>query len=236
MPPDDDQQGAPGTEGDGDAIDDAIAAGAPDLSRSPADVRKSPEFIALAKENRKLARRAGTAETAAAAARAEAETARQAAEAQQQAALEADIMQALGEEGVAFWDEFSQLSVSDPRAAARRLAEALSTARAQNPAGEGNGEGDGGAPAGGDEGVPAQTPPPPSRGVDGSAPLGAAASGEDIAQVIAGLETTYQGVVERIQDPVTRNRVTMRDRAAGFIAYVAGAYLKAGATPKDQRR
>lgn len=230
MPPEDQQTPEPEGDDDGPA-----AAAAATLTLSATDVRNSPEFRQLERQNRTLARKAGAAEAAAAAARAEAETARQAAEAQQQAALEAEIVTALGEEGVAFWQEFSDLSASDPRAAARRLAEVMSAARAQNPAEGDNGVAGEDAAAGEGTSVPAQTPPPPSRGVDGSQPIGAAATGEDMNAVIAGLEDAYRGVVERVQDPVTRNRVTMKDRAAGFIAFLGGAYLKAGAVPKDKR-
>lgn len=234
--PDDDQTGQPGASGDpiDDAIDDGAATANPALSLTPEQIRNSPEYRALAKENRKLARQAGDANTAAAAARTAAEEARQAAEAQQQAALEADITGMLGEEGVALWGELATLSESDPRAAARRLAEALTAAGAQSAAAGGDGAaGEGGASAG-DQGVPANTPPPPpGRGVDGSQPLGAAASGEDLNQVISALEKSYSDIVERVQDPLTRNRVTMRERATGFINYLGGAYLKAGAKPKE---
>ncbi len=79
----------------------------------------------------------------------------------------------------------------------------------------------------------APAPPPPSGGINGDAPLGAASTQEDLGQVISGLEGGYNGVVERVQDPLTRNRVTMRDRATGFINYLGAAYLKAGAKPKS---
>lgn len=233
MPPDD--QLDPGASAD--PIDDAIdapPAANPALSLTPEAIRNSPEFRALASENRKLARQKGDAEKAAAAARTAAEEARQAAEAQQQAALETDIMAALGEDGVAVWGELADLSVSDPRAAARRFAEVMANARVQSPAPADPAAGGDDAAAGG-EGVPAQTPPPPSRGVDGGQPIGQAASGQDPQAIIAELEKGFVDVVDRVQDPITRNRVTMRDRAGAMMNFLAASYLKGGAEPREPR-
>lgn len=232
--PDDDQ---PVTGDSGDPIDDAIGApptANPALSLTPDAIRNSPEFRALERDNRKLARQAGDANKAAAAAREAAEEARQAAEAQQQAALEADIMSALGEDGVAVWSELADLSASDPRAAARRFAEVMAAGRVQSPP-EGDPAAGGDDAAAGGEGVPAQTPPPPSRGVDGGQPLGAAAAGEDPQAIIAGLEKGFVDVVDRVQDPITRNRVTMRERAGAMMNYLAASYLKGGASPREPR-
>ena len=82
--------------------------------------------------------------------------------------------------------------------------------------------------------MPAQTPPPPSRGADGGTPLNPQPQ-DTPDQVIAALEKNYTDTVDRVQDPVTRNRVTMRDRAGAFINFLGASYLKAGATPKDTR-
>lgn len=228
--PDDDEL-IPGGDPVGDAAAKVVPP-APSTSLSADDVRNSPEYRTLAKENRKLARDKGTADKLAIEAREEAETARLAAEATQLAALEAELGELAGDEGIALWNELSELSASDPRAAARRLGEIIA-ARAKNPDDKVDPPTDDKlVPAGGT--VPASTPPPPSRGVDGSTPLGAAVTGEDQAAIIAGLEKTYSDVVERNLDPLTRNRVTGRDRAAAFIAYLGGSLLKSGATPKDK--
>lgn len=226
MPPEDQDPNADG----GDPVDAAIeaAAGATPTSTAlpPADVRNSPEFKALERENRKLARTNGQLTGQASAARTAAEEARIAAEATAQAALEAQITETLGEEGVAFWAEFSELSATDPVAAAKRLAEVLSSkAVAQSAAGDGAAAA---ADANAGEGttVPATTPPPPTNGVDGGASLGQPAEATP-AEVAATLEKTYQDTVARVQDPLQRNRVTQRDRAAGFIAYLGAAVVKA---------
>lgn len=225
------QPGGEGTDPDGNADADPAPAS---VALTPEAVRNSPEFRALARENRTLRRTAGSAEAAAAAARTAAEEARQAAEAQQQAALEADILATLGPDGIASWTEIAELSATDQRAAARRFAELMSQVRAQSAAEGGEGEADPDPAAAGGNQVPAQTPPPPARGVDGGAPLQAAPA-DDPLQVIAALEKNYNDTVERVQDPVTRNRVTMKDRAGAFINFVGAAYLKAGATPRQPR-
>lgn len=233
MPPEDDP---PTGEPEGDPIDAAIADAdptPPSTTLSATDVRRSPEYRALAAKNRELARTNGQLTTAEAAARTAAEEARLAAEAGQQAALDAQLIQQLGTDGMAFWDEFAALSASDPVAAAKRLAEFRAAgAVAQND--DPDADPAAGDPDAGGGTVPAQTPPPPSRGVDGGAPLGAASTGEDMNAVIAGLEKGYSDVVERVQNPATRNRVTMKDRSAAFINYLAASLLKSGATPKNQ--
>jgi hypothetical protein len=224
-------EGDEGTEGDGDS---AGAAPTPAVATTlpPEAIRNSPEYKELAKQNRKLARQLGDATTAAAAARGDAEAARLAAEAQQQAALEADLRATLGDEGIALWAEIAELSATDQRAAATRLAEALRS-RVQSSEDDDAAAAAGVPDAGGSQ-VPAQTPPPPSRGAEGGAQLNAQPQDTPEA-VIAALEKNYLDTVERVQDPLTRNRVTMRDRAAAFINYLGAGYLKAGATPKQPR-
>lgn len=156
------------------------------------------------------------------AARGEAETYRQAAEAERQAALDAQIG-ALDPAVIAAYQELATLGETDPVAAARRLAEYLTTAQS-GPAPDPETT-DPAKPAGGGP-VSNSTPPPLSGGVDGNQPLTQPA-GEDIAELVKPLDERYAAVVARNQDPVTRNRVTMRDRAAGFIAYLGSAYLQA---------
>lgn len=224
---------------DQDPIDDALDAAdsTPASTTLPAaDIRNSPEYKALARQNRKLARDLGTANLTASAARTAAEEARLAAEATQQAALDAELTATLGEEGIAFWAEFAELSQTDPVAAAKRLTEFRSSAA---PVQSGATDGDSAAndPAAGEGGnVPAQTPPPPSRGVDGGAPLNPG-QGDDSKAVVEALTKTYTDTVARVQDPVTRNRVTMKDRAGAFISFLGAAYVQAvGNTPNDRRR
>jgi predicted pyridoxine 5'-phosphate oxidase superfamily flavin-nucleotide-binding protein len=216
----------PDGEGDspaGDPVAEAVAAVDTQLAQTPDNVRNTPEFRALEAQLRSSARAKGAAEKAAATARQEAETYRQAAEAQRQAALETQIA-SLDPVAVAAYTELAELGQSDPVAAARRLAELLSTAQSgQQPVP------DPAAPPAPPEGgpVPAQTAPPPILGgVDGSAPL-TQPQGEDIAALTKALDDRYAGIVERNQDLTQRNRVTGRDRAAGFIAYLGSAYLKA---------
>lgn len=227
MPSDDDlDEGTPGGEG---------TDGASSLHLTPEAVRNSPEFKALEKQNRQLARQKGTAETAAAAARTEAENVRQAAEAERQAVLSQQLISTLGESGIAAYTEIAELSATDPVAAAQRL-KALMESAAQSAAPKAPE-----APTTTSEGTESnvanatsqRTPPPPSHGLDGGTPLSQGSTGEDQATVIAGLEKTYADVVARNQNFSQRNRVTMKDRANGFISYLGAAYLKSGAKPKS---
>lgn len=220
MPPEDD-----GDSPADDPIAAAVAAVDAELAQTPANIRSAPEFKALEATLRSSARARGAAEVAARDARTEAETYRQAAEAQRQAALDAEIS-ALPEAAVAAYQELATLGETDPVAAARRLAELLS---AQSVPAAGAGD----PPPDPKEGnVPANQPPPPmGSGADGNAAL-ATPKGEDIDEMIAGLDKRYADVVARNQDPVTRNRVTMKERASGMIAYLASAYVQATRTDK----
>lgn len=205
-----------------------------DTSQVPAAIRNSPEFRELVKQNRSLSRAVGTAARREATVRGELETVRQAAEAERAAQLEQRVQGILGSDGVAAWDEIAELSATDPVAAAVRISE-LIAAKGQTPAEVIPPTGQPPAtPAAGSAAVPAQTPPPPSGRVDGSAPIGVASIGEDIDAVIAQAEADYQAVVKRNTDPVSMNRVTMRERGKGFMSFLAGSYLKAGATPKPK--
>lgn len=227
MPDDETTQDGPPTDGD-EAVDAAVATVIPPSEA----VRNSPEFKVLERQNRELARQAGRAAREANEARAAAETARQAAEAQQQADLEQELMATLGEDGIAEYNEIVELTQSDPRAAARRMAQLVASSRAQSsgapaePPTTPATEPEGGAT------VPPTTPPPP-RGVGADASLSQPprTEGDDYEAIAADLDRTYQGVVERVQNPETRARTTMKDRAQGFIAYVGSSVLRAGARP-----
>jgi len=204
---------------------------APPGAPSPDAIRNSPEFKALAAQNRTLARQAGQATRQAEQARTAAEQARQVAEAQEQADLEGEIATILGDEAaVAAFNEIAELTTSDPRAAAKRMAELVALSRVQNAAPGEPTVPSPAPPAGG-----TVTTPPPPRGVGADAPLGQPPRTEDDHLAIASeLDKKYQNVVDRVQDPTTRRRVTMRDRAEGFIGYVGAAVLRAGARPSQK--
>lgn len=235
---DPDELNPAGEGASGDDGDDAGAASTPaSTALTPDAIRNSPEYRALMKENRKLARQAGSANAAATAARTAAEEARLAAEAQQQAVVDAQITAALGPEGVTFWQEFAELSATDPVAAAQRLAEFRAAGAAAQSAADGADPADANPAAGEGTAMSASTPPPPAAGVEGGAPLGAAGRTQPTAaDVAAGLEKTFTDMVERVQDPLTRNRVTMKDRASAMISYLGAAYVRAtGNEPRDAR-
>lgn len=206
---------------------------APAPALTPEAIRSSPEFKVLELQNRTLARQAGAAAREAEKARAEAERQRQAAEAQQQADLEAELATTLGEDGLAIYNEIAELSQSDPRAAAKQLAQLVAQARAQSSASP---EVPAAPPATEQEGqVPPTTPPPPRGfGADASLSQPPRTEGDDYEAIAADLDKRYDDVVTRVQDPDLRNRVTMKDRAAGMISYVAASVLRGGARPSTK--
>jgi len=225
-------------QGDPPPTDDPPAGDAPPAPAGalpPEAIRNSPEYKELARQNRQLARQAGAATRAEQMARAETERQRAAAEAQEQADFETEIAATLGEDGVAAYSEIAELTASNPRAAARKLAELIAQVRAQSSTPANGGEAPPApAPEGGAPVPPAGTPPPP-RGLGADAPLGQPPAVQDpTAQIITDLEKQYSDVADRVADPTTRRRVTMRDRAGAFIGYVGAAYLKAGARPSNK--
>lgn len=188
----------------------------------------SPEYKELAKQNRKLAREAGQAKASELEARAAAEAARLAAEATQQAAVEQQIADILGEEGVTEWNAIAELSSTDQVEAARRLAALMQRSQAQSPAPS--------APAAAPAGSPPEggTPVSGTPRVDADQPL-TTQPGSEMTQLIDGLQKEYDDVVTRNQNPATRGRVTMKDRAAALIRYVGADYLRQGARPRSDR-
>lgn len=192
----------------------------PSLTLTPDMVRNSPEFRALAEQNRTLARQRGDAEAAAAAARGEAEQIRQAAEAQRRAALDSQLRAELGDEGVAFWSEFAELSSTDPMAAARKLAEFRAGGQTPAPGAAAAGQPQ---PTGGST-VPAQgtgAPPPAPSGIHADSPLGSIPAQDTDEQVVAALDKRVEDITKRNLDPMTRNRVTDRERQEGIMAIFA---------------
>jgi hypothetical protein len=202
----------------------AAAAEAPILeaiAQASDTVRNSAEFKALEKAARKTAREAGRVARDAYISRNQAESDRQAAEALSRATQEDQIRTLLGDDGVVAWNEIADLSDTDPVAAAKRLQEfGLEMAKslaAADPTGAAT------PPEGGT--VPS-TPPLPGGSVDPNAPLNPPAT-DEVDQLIAQLDKKYTDVVDRNQDPITRNRVTMRDRSDAFIAFLGSAVVQA---------
>lgn len=206
------------TDGD-DPITAALQAVEDQIASTPANIRNSPEFQALATRARADARRAGTALRNEQKARGEVESLRQAAEAERQAAVQAQL-DSLGPEAIEAFNQLAEMSATDPVAAATMLAELMANAQSA-PAGAAPA-----APAAPptEASVPAQAPPPMSAGAAGDVPL-QTPENDGIAALRAQLDQDYASVVERNLNATTRNRVTMRDRAKGFIAYMASSYL-----------
>lgn len=232
--PEDQQGGSTATTAAGDAVAPAVAA-----ALSPEQIRSTPEFRALEEQNRTLARQAGAARAEVERQRQAAEQARQAAEAQRVADQAASIAAVLDDRGRAAWDEIATLSQTDPVAAARKFAELTKAQAAQSAAPNADATTTAQASATGETTVagPASTestPPPPPSGVSGAAPLTPASTDDDVPAIIESLTKTYGETVARVQDPVTRNRVTMRDRGDAFISFLGAAYLKAGARARSK--
>lgn len=232
MPPEDLTQPGVSTSDD-DGQQDPPAAPPPPESLAPEAVRKTPEYKVLERQNRELARQAGAAKREAEQARAAAEQARIAAEATRQADLEAELEGILGEDGVEVFNEISELSQTDPTAAARRIAELVAQSRAQSAGPQSPAPGAAAPPEEGT--VPPATPatPPPPRGVGADVPLGAppTTQQENWDEIANGLEARFNTTVERVQDPQTRNRTSFRERADAMLAYVGSALIRGGARP-----
>lgn len=208
-----DEAGAPGAVADPPA-DELPATGSSTTTLSPEAVLNSPEYRELTRQNRALARRAGTAERQAAEARATAERERQAAEAREREAQSTEIAAILGDDGVAEWNEIAELAATDPRAAAQRYAE-LRRKVALPPTLLS-------ADQGGNVTSPAAPPPP--RTLDAGSPLASTVDTSE-QEYIASLEKRFNDGVELNQK--APNRFTMRQRADAIIAYAEAAYRKA---------
>ncbi|HEY6013486.1 MAG TPA: hypothetical protein VIU37_05755 [Candidatus Limnocylindrales bacterium] len=218
-----------GTPGEGED-DDAQSSTPPSLTLPPDAVRNSPEYKALQRQLRAEARARGRAEAEAAAVRTQSAEALQAAEAQRQQAIAEQLRDVLGEDGIDAFNEMAELSETDPVAAARKFRELASQfaqsggdSAALAAAVAGDSTNGGTPPVTGQQ----QTPPPvPGQTLSGDAPLGQATTGTDWDAVIADSTDRYAKIVERNQDPVTRARVTDRDRGEGFMAWLSAAYVK----------
>lgn len=217
------------TNGETPDEDDADDGAAPTLTLTPDAVRNSPEYKALQRRLREEARARGRLENELGTVRTQSAEALQAAEAQRQQAIADQIATVLGEDGVDAFNEIADLSASDPVAAARRFRELASTYAqsggdtaaladaVQTSAGEG-------APVTGQQ---QQTPPPvPGQTISGDAPLGQSSTGIDWDGIITDESARYAKVVERNQDPITRARVTDRERGDGLMAWLAASYIK----------
>lgn len=228
MPPDDilEPQESGGTPAPAEPTGAAV------LTLPPDAVRNSPEYRALQTQLREEARARGRAEAQAAEVRQTAETARQAAEAQREQVIAAEIESVLGQDGVAAWNSIVELYDTDPVAAAQRFKDLQASAQsaaaaAQTPPSEGGTQ------------VPAQsagaTPPPPGSNVSTDNPLGSATTGVNWDEIATDHDKEYADVVARNQDPVTRARVTDRERGRGFMAWLASSYIRGGARPREKR-
>jgi hypothetical protein len=201
-------------------------AGNPTLTLPPDLIRNSPEYRELQRQVREGAREAGRAKAEAASARSEAEAVRQAAEAQRQAVLAEQMAMILGEDGVDAFNSIADLSAVDPVEAARKFRELVANSAQSAAATSGN---TGQAAATGGTQVPEQqqqTPPPPSAGLSGDAPLGQPTTGVDWDAITKDSTDRYAEIVARNQDPVTRARVTDRERGEGFMSWLAASYVK----------
>lgn len=183
-------------------------------------VKNSPEYKELQKQMREMARENGTLRRNEATARAEAERQRIERETAEQEAMTNEISDLLGADGLAAWDEFAQLSQTDPRAAARKWAELtgkMADARAEQQINAPE------VPA-----VPPQQPtpqvPPPPRTLDGGAPLQPMAAPDPDEQIIQQRTKEFQDLAER--NLRESNRVTDRERADGMMGYLEAAYRK----------
>lgn len=192
------------------------------IAQASDTVKNSPEFKAVEKAARKTARNAGKVARDAYISRVAAETDRQAAEALSRAAQDDSIRSLLGEDGVAAWANIAELSETDPVAAATAMRD-FGLQLAQSQAAAGAAEAGTTPPEGGT--VPG-TPPLPGGTVDPNASL-APPPTDELDQLITQLDGTYAAAVERNQDPLTRNRVGMRERSQAFIAFLGSAYMQA---------
>lgn len=192
------------------------------VAASPADVKASPEYRALQRRLRTESRERGRLEQQLGTERERAA----AAEADRAAEQEAQIREVLGDDGVDAWNEIADLSSSDPVAAARKLRDfAAQRAQSSPPA---QSQPQAGVPPNGGQPVSQNTPPPPpSSGVGAGVPLGAQGNDNSWGAIRADAQARFDAVVERNQNPATRNRVTMRDRQAGIMAYLEGSYAGA---------
>lgn len=79
--------------------------------------------------------------------------------------------------------------------------------------------------------LPPAVPEPPS-GLAAATPLGSPSAADSDAETIAGFEREFADTVDKVQNPLTRNRVRQRDIGDAFASYVSAALLKAGVRGK----
>ncbi len=216
------------TAASGNVTGGSPAAGAAS-SAAPATPQISPEaqaqIDALQRQLREEARRRGSTEAELRTLRREQAEAAAAAQAQAAADQAAAFAEALGEEGVTFWNELSELSVTDPVAAAKKLADWRKSAAAsitpvpssQPPSGTAVNNP---APTG-------QPVPPPPAGVPADGSLSNQPTADPDEVEAAASEQRFNEIVGRIQDPKTRNRVRRAEREEGLYHYLNAAYRKA---------
>lgn len=208
---------------------------------APEAVRNTPEYQAVLRQNRDLARKLGTEKKRAEEARLAAEQIRLAAEAEREAARAAQVRDVLGDDGLAAYSELADLTATDPLAGAKAFRELLDRAMQSGAATRQSTATQVQQTATANATSEAHTvpetpaaPPPPSSGIDVSAPLGAATSGEDFDTLVTDLESDVGKVIEQNQNPMARNRVTEAIRREALMKYLGAAYIKAGAAPKSR--
>lgn len=229
---DDELNDAPGGPGG----DTPAGSAPPSLAASPADVRNSPEYRELQRRFRAEATARGRSDAEAARAR----EAVAAAEADRAAEQERQIRDVLGDDGVDRWNRISELSSSDPVAAAREFREFAAVMAQSQPAGESGAPG-APTPQGGSAVPPSNangntSPQPPQRGVGAGVPLGAQSDDNSWSAVRADSEATFGRIAAKNVDRATRGRVTMRERREGFMAYLGGAIAGAMEERAARRR
>lgn len=213
----------PPTEPDDNEAPDDQNSGSVSVSTPSESIRNSPEYRALQAELRKESRKAGNLTQQLAVARGEAETNRAAAEAARQMEQETQLSTILGQDGVAAWNEIAEMASTDQVGAARRFAQLMAKAQSQPAAAASESQSTESTTE-----VPAVSAPlPPSRTMDSSAPLSRAVTGPDLEALIASEEAKFRAVVDRNLNTSTRNRVTMKERGEGMMAYMNAAYRKA---------
>jgi hypothetical protein len=204
-----------------DEDEESVESAPASVAASPAEVRNSPEYRALRSKLRNEARARGRIEQQLASER----EARAVAEADRAAEQEDEIRRILGDAGVEAWNRISDLSTSDPVAAARAMADFGRTLAQSQPDLAPVPQAEPPPVNGGTTVAPTNgtAPPPPSMGVGAGVPLGVQGSDNSWSAIRADAEKRFAELVEKNRNPVTRNRMTMRDRADGIITYVAGA-------------
>lgn len=224
MPPETNDQQAPSpspTTSPADPVQQAMASLAA-AGPTPDQVRQSPEFLALAEQNRNLARQAGQSRQEAERLRQETEAQRQAAEAQRAAAIQQQLQATLGDQAPAF-ATLAQLLQTDPVAAAQQFAQMT---RVQSTATPSVPQGQPAQPVDSHAAAPPPAVPSMSQvaGISASAPLGAPPQRTDEERA-AEYRARFEKTVADNRNLQTRTRIRARERAEALGNYLKSALL-----------